>query len=173
MFAESSPLIDFIETPSNRCQPADLAKGIRLLSAELKRNPDAVLNILIDKDRYTPASLLLSDLAVKITKQNENPLPDCVTSLQSLYEKCLPRLVKTCVTTVFDLDRCIEAMPGFKAEILKRVVADEKQMLTMLSSLEKHTPERQLEVVVGKYPEVREQFTTCFQESNNPVRLGV
>lgn len=172
MFAQSTPLIDFIEMRNDRCEGSTLTNGILLLTAELQRNPDSVLSILTHEDRMIPASNLLFDLAEKINKHNKDIKPNCVTSLQLLYDKCLDRLVKNCIFSFHDLGRCIDAMPAYKNKILNIVISDKKQMQTILSSLPAQGTEKTLLDLVRKYPEYSEQFTSCFQQNQETLKLG-
>src|SRR3990167_9026134 len=163
MFAESNPLIDFIEMRSDRCEGSILTDGIIELSTALTKNPHSVLDILISDDRAVPGSYLLHDLAEKIKKQNQDPQPNCVNSLEILYVRCLARLVESCIYNAHDLSRCIDAAPTYADDVLRTLVSNEHQVQRILSAyLPQQSPEETLSEIVEKYPTYAEQFTDCY-----------
>lgn len=174
MFAESSPLIDFIEMRSDRCEGIELANGMKELSAALAKNPNIIIDIMVSEDRMIPASYLLHDLAEKIKKHNQNPQADCVNSLGLLYVKCSDRLVESCVYNAYDLGRCIDALPIYGDDVLKIIVSNEHQMQRILSGSLNQDPKNTLNEIVEKYPGYAVQFTDCYKRhySDITARLG-
>jgi hypothetical protein len=163
MFAESSPLIDFIEMPSYRCTGSVLTRGLIELSAMLMKNPNKIIDIIESDDRMVPPSFLLHDLAEKI-KNPQAPHHDCVRGLHLLYVRCLPRLVESCIYTVHDLSRCIDAAPTYANDVLRTLVSKRHVMQRVIDSSLTQSPQKTLQELIKKFPAYAAQLTDCFKQ---------
>lgn len=84
---QSNPLMGFIKKRFEECTSKDLAKGVQLLSAALKKKPRSVLSMIF---RHNPPVDCLLELARKVKQQAKKPLPCSVLDLKQLCEVYLP-----------------------------------------------------------------------------------
>lgn len=149
-------LDDFIEKPSQDFkEEKELKKGVDKVIFVLGKNPSGIMNIIKDHP-YIPATFLLDDLAEKMKMQG------CLSKLGLLFDKCSDELVGSCVYNLHDLERCINALPGYSEKIIKIILFNE-DIVKRIFEAEKN-PEGTLKEIAEKYPSFIGQFSECYNK---------
>jgi hypothetical protein len=152
-----SEVSDFIENPCKGCnEECETCKlGVAKVIFVLNVNPAAIMDIIANHP-IIPATYQLDSLADKMRKQN------CLDKLGLLADKCLAKLVDSCVWNIYDLERCIKSMPSHSDKIMTHIVADESYMKRILGASDDH--DETLKKINDMFPKYRDKFVECYNQ---------
>ncbi len=147
---------DFIEKPSQNCMPLELETGVNKIIVVLSKNPNAIMDKIANHP-YIPATYLLEDLADKMKKQNS------LDKLAVLFDKCLDKLVASCIFNLDDLKRCVaDIQPEYFAQVMVCILTDDALSKRILEA--DNNPRETLNEIIEKYPNYKEQFLVCYNK---------